>query len=134
MFQVIHCLTLRELAFFLAVLLKVTSVAELCDYKDIVAWAEGIDELDHVLVLDLLEDLDLGFDKLLQFGNLFHLALTENLDCVDLVGLGVDRLVDCAVWAATQFWEQVVLLDLFALEVLALVGHCVGFKGKFLEE
>ena len=75
LFQAVDGFTLRELAFLFAVLLEVSTVAELCDDKDVVPRAEGVDELDHVLVLDLREDLDLGLDQLLQLGDLFHLAV-----------------------------------------------------------
>ena len=65
LFQVIYCLTFGQLAFLLTVLLKVSTVTELCYDEYVVTRTEWVHELDHVLIFYLLKDFDLCLDQLL---------------------------------------------------------------------
>ena len=81
-------------AFIMAVK-KFTSCAELHDEVQVVLVVVGLEVLDDVGVIDLLEQVDLVHDRGKIFGG--HLVLAEHLDC-DLVlwTLPVDTLVNFA--------------------------------------
>ena len=123
LFEKADGLVLWDSAMFFAVLFQIASVTELSDDEDIIAGAERVSKSDDVLVFDLLEDFDLGFDELLEFGDLFHLFFAEGLDCKNLVGFSVDGFVYSSERSTSKFRDEIVLLDFFALEQLPIVSH-----------
>ncbi len=108
---------------FFAVGFQIASITEFSGDKDIIAGAERINKSDDILVLDLWEDFDLRFDELLEFGDRFNLFFAESLDGKNLVIFCIDCFVDCPEWSTSELWEEVVLLDFFALEQLTIVSH-----------
>lgn len=62
LFQEVSGLVLGQTFLLLEVVLKVTPVAKLSDYKKVAVVPEIVDEADHILVPARLEHLDFGLD------------------------------------------------------------------------
>ncbi len=60
---------------------------------------------------------------MLEFGDLLHLFFAEGLDGKNRVGFGVDGFVNSSERSTSKFREEIVLLDFFAFEQLAIVCH-----------
>jgi hypothetical protein len=123
LFEKADGLVLWYSAMFFAVLFQIASVTELSDNEDIITGTERVSESDDILVFDLLEDFDLGFDELLEFGDLLHLFFAEGLDGKNGVSFGVDGFVDSSKRSTSKFREEIVLFDFFAFEQLPIVSH-----------
>jgi hypothetical protein len=119
--QEIDSFILRESTLLFTILFKITTIAELCDNENIITGAEGIRELDDVLIFYLLKDLNLRLDELLEFWDFFHLFFTEDFDGENVVSFIIDCLIDCAIRSTTEFRYQIELFDFFSFELLSFV-------------
>ena len=97
LFQVVDSFSLRQLSLLLTVFFKVTSIAELCDYEYIIPRAERVNKLNDIIALYLLEDLDLGFKELLEFGDFFNLIFAKYLNGKNFISFSIYCFVHCTV-------------------------------------
>jgi hypothetical protein len=80
LFQKINSFNLRYFSLFFAILLKISTIAELSNYEYTITWWKRVNKFDYILTFYILKYLYLWFNELFELRNLFHLFFAHGFN------------------------------------------------------